>query len=213
VAFVCKDDPALIRANIAKRKDILTDDRVTIDTFHDHKRAYFLDVNPYGVQLDGVTTNGKGDDFRFETLWYTAAKITWGRIRGAGDYSFPQPAISRYGEAELVDRARPHDPAQQRDLLLAARPPPPAAAVRGAVRPPGRCRGVSPGRNLQFIPYAVFSPARFLAVQATGPIGFVSDREARGGLDAKAILRGSVTLDATLNPDFSQVESDEPRSP
>jgi hypothetical protein len=43
VAFVCKDDPALIRANIAKRKDILTDDRVAIniDTFHDHKRAMY----------------------------------------------------------------------------------------------------------------------------------------------------------------------------
>ena len=42
VAFVAKDDPSLIRARIAKRKQILTDDRITIniDTFHDHRHAY-----------------------------------------------------------------------------------------------------------------------------------------------------------------------------
>lgn len=42
VGWICKDDPAQIRARIAKRKDIESDDRVTIniDTFHDHRRAY-----------------------------------------------------------------------------------------------------------------------------------------------------------------------------
>src|SRR6185369_17730243 len=48
VDWICKDDPAKVRARIAKRKDIESDDRVTIniDTFHDHKHAYWFDVNP-----------------------------------------------------------------------------------------------------------------------------------------------------------------------
>src|ERR1035437_1756101 len=39
----------------APRKQIDTDDRVTIniDTFQDHKHAYWFDVNPYGIQYDG----------------------------------------------------------------------------------------------------------------------------------------------------------------
>ena len=63
---------------MAKRKQILTDDRVTIniDTFHDHIHAYWFDVNPYAIQLDGITTDGVGDDFSWEGLWYSEAKIT-----------------------------------------------------------------------------------------------------------------------------------------
>ena len=65
MGWICKDDPKQIRARIAKRKHIESDDRVTIniDTFHDHKHAYWFDVNPYAVQFDGITTDGHGDDF------------------------------------------------------------------------------------------------------------------------------------------------------
>jgi hypothetical protein len=61
VGWICRDDPAKIRARVAPRKQIDTDDRVTIniDTFQDHKHAYWFDVNPYGIQYDGRTTDGK----------------------------------------------------------------------------------------------------------------------------------------------------------
>jgi hypothetical protein len=77
-AFIAKDDPRLIRARVAKRKQIMSDDRVTIniDTFHDHHHAYWFDVNPYAVQFDGITTDGYGDDMSWEGLWYSEAKIT-----------------------------------------------------------------------------------------------------------------------------------------
>ena len=39
----------------------------------------------------------------------------------------------------------------------------------------------------------------------------VAENEARAGLDAKVVLKDAFTLDVTLNPDFSQVESDEPQ--
>src|SRR5206468_5736040 len=38
-----------------------------------------------------------------------------------------------------------------------------------------------------------------------------SDTEARVGLDAKLVVRDAITVDATVNPDFSQVESDDPQ--
>jgi hypothetical protein len=67
---------------------------------------------------------------------------------------------------------------------------------------------VSPGRNLQVIPYGTFTGARFLD---RGASAFDTQTEGRGGVDVKVVLRDAVTLDLTANPDFSQVESDEPQ--
>jgi hypothetical protein len=213
VAFVCLDDPAKIRARVARRKDIEGDDRVTIniDTFHDHKRAYFFDVNPYGVQMDGITTDGQGDDFSFETLWYTDARIlkdryivletipfrslrfpegpnrTWGIFLGRfiqrnNEFS-GWPHVSRKGLPQFV----------------------------GQFGDGQGLEGISPGRNLQVVPYALASRSRFLDEAPGAPPQYRNNREARAGLDAKTVLRDALTLDFTVNPDFSQVESDEPQ--
>src|SRR6476469_2752102 len=54
--------PAAIRATVADRDNIDNDDHVVIDldTFHDHRRAFFFGVNPLGVQSDGVRSEGSG---------------------------------------------------------------------------------------------------------------------------------------------------------
>ncbi len=75
-------DPASIRATVAQRDKLELDDTVTIylDTFNDRRRAFFFEVNPLGVQQDGVQTEGqptpgqmygnstdKNPDYRFES--------------------------------------------------------------------------------------------------------------------------------------------------
>jgi hypothetical protein len=209
VGWICKDDPAKIRARIARRKDIESDDRVTIniDTFHDHKRAYWFDVNPYAIQFDGITIDGQGDDRSWESLWYTEARFTpdgyvvletipfrslrfpnapkqsWGVMLGRFIYRNNEfsmwPAISRRRSPQFVGQF-------------------------GDMEIPD---GISPGRNLQFIPYGLFSNGRFL----DDAKGFKTQNDIRGGLDARTVLKDAFTLDLTLNPDFSQVESDEPQ--
>jgi len=61
VVFVCRDDPAKVRARVARREEIAADDQVVLylDTFRDRERAYFFMANPLGVQLDGILTEGK----------------------------------------------------------------------------------------------------------------------------------------------------------
>jgi predicted enzyme related to lactoylglutathione lyase len=66
--------------------------------------------------------------------------------------------------------------------------------------------GISPGRNIQLIPYGTFTGARFLDEST-----FDSKADGRVGLDAKVVAHDVVTIDLTANPDFSQVESDEPQ--
>jgi len=212
VVFVAKDDPALIRAHKTKRDDIATDDQVcaAFDTFHDHRRDYSFCANPYGIQLDCITTDFV-DDNSFDTLWYTEGRLLpdgfilymaipfrslrfpntekqlWGLLLGR--------SIVRNNEISLW-------PYVTRRLL------PSFQAQFGHLE---GIKNVSPGRNLQFIPYGMFSTSRFLDVLATGVPAIRTQNDGRIGLDAKAVLKDAFTVDVALNPDFSQVESDEPQ--
>src|SRR5204863_409152 len=68
--------------------------------------------------------------------------------------------------------------------------------------------GICPGRNVQVNPYSVLARARILD---EGIPGHVAQGDQRIGADAKLILRDAYTLDATANPDFSQVETNDPQ--
>ena len=72
--------------------------------------------------------------------------------------------------------------------------------------------GISPGRNIQLIPYGLLNSFRDL--DARNPADPHFENRAIGGtfgLDSKIVLNDSLVLDLTANPDFSQVESDEPQ--
>jgi hypothetical protein len=64
----------------------------------------------------------------------------------------------------------------------------------------------SPGRNIQIIPYGLFSNDKFL----DPVLRYENRNDIRAGVDAKVVIRDSFTLDTTINPDFSQIESDAP---
>ena len=72
-------------------------------------------------------------------------------------------------------------------------------------------RDVSPGRNIQLVPFVFGRNFDVLDSAATGGPVFSEGSEENIGLDAKFVIRDSLVVDATFNPDFSQVESDEPQ--
>lgn len=81
VGIVAHDlDPASIRATVAERDKLDRDDSVTIylDTFNDRRRAFFFQVNPLGVQQDGVQSEGQ----------FTAGNIFGGSTDKSPDYVF-----------------------------------------------------------------------------------------------------------------------------
>ncbi len=69
-AFRCFDEPDKIRATVAKRDDVFSDDnvRILLDTFNDQRRAYVLGWNPFGIQQDGILTEGEDDDFSVDIV-------------------------------------------------------------------------------------------------------------------------------------------------
>jgi hypothetical protein len=65
---------------------------------------------------------------------------------------------------------------------------------------------------MQFIPYVTSRAFRLLDPSAPQGPAFVEDRmDNDGGIDAKFVVTDNFALDATVNPDFSQVESDNPQ--
>jgi hypothetical protein len=75
--FVCESPAGQTRARMAKREDIMSDDIVGIffDTYHSGQRGYEFFVNPLGVQADAALSDSQGDDFSFDTLWYSEGKL------------------------------------------------------------------------------------------------------------------------------------------
>jgi hypothetical protein len=207
--FVCEDDPAAIRANVARREDIAADDAVAIylDTFHDRQRAYVFMVNPLGVQLDAFQTEGQDEDLSFDTQWHSEGRLTPAgyvvritipfrslRFAASRDQSWGI-ALGRFIRRSNEEAYWPYITKRVNSFV------PQFGSLLGL-------RDISPGHNVQFIPYSVLARARILDEDAPE---FRTTGERRIGLDAKLVFREALTFDATVHPDFSQVESDDPQ--
>src|SRR5215216_5493886 len=77
-AFHAYDDPEKIRATIATRDGIFGEDnvRVFLDTFNDKRKAYVLGFNPFGIQQDGVMTEGGETDFNVDIVMESKGVVT-----------------------------------------------------------------------------------------------------------------------------------------
>lgn len=212
VVFVCTDDPAKVRAHLAKHDSVAGDDFVGIilDTFHDHQRGFEFLVNPLGIQQDGIAAENASDDYSFDTLWHTEGKLTgngyivWVAIPFRSlRFTNAEKQTWGIGLARMIVR--------NNELSFW---PYMTRRISSFSRQLGHLEGIeraSPGRNMQLIPYTALSQSRFLDAAKSGGAGFRSETEVRPGLDAKMVVRNALTLDFTLNPDFSQVESDDPQ--
>lgn len=213
--FIASDDtPHRVRAGMASRENIGADDFVTLmlDTDHDHRRAYTFRANPRGVQWDAIWTEGQGFDTSFDAVWESH-----GRLTAAGyvvSFEIPFKSLRFPGSAEqpwgiVLGRAIPRD---QGEVSYWPRV---SSEIQGILTQSAELhglRGLSPGRNLQAIPYATVRSFRALDLRADGGPRFVTDdAQVDAGADLKVVLDDRFVVDLTANPDFSQVESDQPQ--
>jgi len=216
VAIVCHDEPGQVRAHLAKREATDQDDGVGVllDTFRDFHRAYYFFANPLGVQTDAIYTEGQGYDFSFDTLWDSE-----GRVLNDGYivfFSIPFKSL-RFSDGP----EQTWGIALYRVILRKSEYdywPYVTQRVEGLTQqfaPLGGLEHVSPSRNIQLIPYGLLASDHFLnqpnPPNPVTPPSYADSFEHRAGLDAKFVVKDALTFDVTLNPDFSQVESDDPQ--
>ncbi|MDX1546282.1 MAG: DUF5916 domain-containing protein [Rhodothermales bacterium] len=203
-AVLYDDEPGRVWRTLGRRDALNQADwfLVAIDSYFDRKTAYTFGVNAAGVQLDGIMTRDL--DTSWDAVWDSAARVTdegWAvelripysmlRFEEAGgqwgiNFRRVIPRLSETSEWVLVRRSE---------------------LAGGAVARYGILQGledIEPRRNLQITPYTLSR----LQTEEGAPDERLTTRAFDVGGDLKIGLSSNLTLDATVNPDFGQVDSD-----
>jgi hypothetical protein len=202
-------DPNAIRAHLTDRDQAWSDDWVGVvfDTFNDERRNYLFVVNPYGVQMDTIEHWPTGDT-PWDGIWASAAAVTdWG---WSAEIEIPFSTL-RFQRSETPQvwgfdaiRGYPRNvfhqmgsfPRDRSDNCYLCQ----AHKIEGFA-------GVSPGRNLELVPTLTGSRTDVRDDIPDGPL-VAGDPEVDLGFTVRWGFTPNLTLSATLNPDYSQVEAD-----
>ena len=212
VAVTCDDpDPKRIRAPYVDRDAVLgTDDNVAIflDTLDDHRTAMEFRVNPRGIQgdafyNDATSTEDFSPDFFYDSAarmtehgWTAELRIPFATLR----YQGPDP----HTFGIVIWRNYPRD---FRYAIYSSRLPRGSNCLICHELELTGLAGLPEGGHIVAAPYAT---ARETAVLPADGDARLASTPVRGeaGLDAKWTPTANTAIDATINPDFSQVESD-----
>jgi hypothetical protein len=197
-----------VQTQLARRDQETESDylQLVFDTYHDHTGRTMFTINPSGVKGDAGQASQYVDP-SWDPVWVAATtvdslgwtaelRIPFSQLR------FPRDSVQTWGLQvwRYVQRLRElsmWSPWGKRDNGGPQR----FGHVEGVRAPPSR-------RRIELLPY-VLSRARYVTPERAGnPFQSGSDYDVRMGGDLKYQLSSTLTLDATINPDFGQVEVD-----
>jgi uncharacterized protein DUF5916/cellulose/xylan binding protein with CBM9 domain len=204
-AFRCDDpDPSGIKTSIARRDNAWNDDWVglSLDSLGTGQLSYHMMVNPSGIQMDMLNSIAGGEDTAPDWIWDSAGRLT--DTGYAVEIRLPLQSIRFHGGQNVRMGILFWRRVSRIGVSVAWPPIDPGTWVfekhASLVIPELNAR---PPREL--IPTTTFSanqdrdtPTRWAPLANKGDVG----------LSAKVGLTPTITVDATINPDFSQVESD-----
>jgi hypothetical protein len=208
--FICYDsNPKAIRAHVTDRDKIWEDDFVILmlDTYGDNQNAYEIAVNPYGIQGDRMRS-GNFEDMRFDFVWHSAGLVSdsgWSVEIAIPFKSIRFPKKQNQGWNIIIGRNYPREsryifswtPVDKNNPCLMCQ----AGKLIGLEE-------ISSGSFFELLPYAMSYQTGYL--QDDDPNQFKNDRiKARAGIGVKFSPSSETIIEGVLNPDFSQVETDE----
>src|SRR6185437_13940090 len=173
-----------------------------LDSYHDRRTGYEFGVNPSGVKLDAQVYNDGNEDFAWDAVWDVATRVD--SLGWTAEFRIPLSQL-RYGPQKhhtfglIIDRDLYRYSQRVSWPLL-------RQSKAGFVSQFGDVDvfdDLEAPRRLEAAPYVVTKNVSQFT--ATG-IGRTQDVAAGG--DMKYRVASNLTLDATVNPDFGQVEAD-----
>ncbi len=211
VGVVCHDeDPSSIIVSNQHRDAGLNDTdsfRMVIDAFLSGQNGLIFGTNPTGLEYDGQVSNETGSrfgnggiDLNWDTTWQAEATIDdagW-----SAEMRIPFSSL-RYGNGDIQQWGFNFERTTRRNNEVTHWSRLPRQFGLNRISLAGIVTGIEvpPQRNFTVTPYALSRQAR--GGNAPG------DNETEFGLDAKYSITPSLTLDATVNTDFAQVEVDQ----
>lgn len=211
LAFIAYDDPSTIRVSYRDRDNIFRDDYIGIllDTYGDASWSYELFVNPLGMQGDLRAVNNGNEDESFDIVWYSKGLVTDSgyQVEVAVPFSslrFPDKPEQVWKATFWRDRQRV---TRQRSTWAAiSRDNPCFMCQWGTLT---GIRGIKPGSHLDLLPNLVASEQGERQDVTDSTTRFHDEKgDVELSLNAKYALSSNASAELTLNPDFSQVESD-----
>lgn len=202
------EDPDQIRATLVRRDVIADFDyvMVTLDSRHDHNTGYAFTLTPSGAFQDAALGADGRYDLGWDPVWEGAARIDEGGWAAEWKIPFSQLRFESSGDAEWGIQIVRHIARKSEYAWFAFTP----RAERDGPHRYGHLRGL--GRmeepsGLELLPY-VTARSEHLDVPSGDPFRGDGEQFYNVGMDLKYGVTSQLTLDATVNPDFGQVEVD-----
>ena len=205
--------PHLIAAQLARRDatGIYSDWlHVMVDSYHDRRTSFRFSVNPRGVQKDVLEYNdNNGEDINWDAVWEVATNVD--SLGWTAEYRIPFSQLRFSGAPKGVERLwgiqvmRDIARRNERDTWSPWKQTDP-----GFVSFEGDLAGIvdiPTPRRLEVMPYVSAKLTRAPG-EAANPFYRANDAQPSAGADLKYGLPSGLTLTATANPDFGQVEVD-----
>ncbi len=200
--------PDSIVARLARRDNDSRSDRFAVgfDPFHDKRTGYYFGINAAGTLYDGTYRNDSWDDDSWDGVWegrvhrdangwQVEMRIPFSQLR----FRNVEPMVWGFNLLREVPRL------QEEDYLVY----PPRDDGRYVSLWPELVglQGLRPSRNIEVVPYTT-AKAEYLQRRPGDPFNDGSRYTPNMGADIRTNLGSNLTLNATINPDFGQVEVD-----
>ncbi|MBK7105156.1 MAG: carbohydrate binding family 9 domain-containing protein [Ignavibacteriae bacterium] len=209
--FKCFDSkPEGIRANLSERDKIFSDDYVIliIDTYGDAQKGYELAVNPLGIQGDLLATFNN-EDINFNMIWYAAASVNdsgWTAEMAIpfSSLNFDETNNPVWGFNAV--RTIPRESRTQNSWTYIDRNIPGFMSQSGWLKGLKNLKSIT---NIELLPYAIgqYNGSLIDSENPNSDFKF-NPAEGRIGGGIKYSPNPNLSLEAVINPDFSQIESD-----
>jgi len=209
IGFKAEDpDPSKIRAFLRDRDSAFDDDfvGVVLDTYNDERRALEFFSNPLGVQMDLILSTNS-EDSSWNAIWDSAGKIT--------DFGYVVEMEIPYNELQMPDsdgkkiwglfvhRTHPRDDRRQYRNVIISRD---NDCFLCQTEKFTGFANADRGLDLEITPTVTGLSA--LRREPEDADYAPRDTDVEAGVDVNWGINSNLTLNATINPDFSQVESD-----
>ena len=204
-AFHCRDnEPDKIRTNVTKRDSAFNDDwlALSLDSAATGQSAYHLFTNPSGSQMDALNTSASGEQFDADMVWYSAAKTTSDGY--TVEVQIPLQTL-RFKSGDAVRMGLVFFRKVSRIGVSYAWPE--MAPGQWVFDRPAQLvfSNLKARRLVEVLPSVTYNIAQTRADESRW--NSADDKYNFGG-SGKFGITSNITLDGTIHPDFSQVESD-----
>ncbi len=177
--------------------------KIIVDSYGDKRSGYEFAVNPDGVKRDFAISNDSQEDDSWNGIWDAVAQVD--SLGWTAEFRIPMSQLRYSGGASHTFGFgiwRDIERFKEREAWPLWSP-----TRNGLTSQLGQLtglEGISTARRLEITPYTVTKNVQ----RPTSNDPFGRRQEVTVGGDLKLGLTPNVTLDATVNPDFGQVEAD-----